>query len=77
MVTVSLEDGSLPEGLLLESVCTDKISEETARVIYSGLRCLVGGALRQQKLKPEVKMKLKRTVINVYSRRHLRKIYHN
>lgn len=54
MVTASLEDGSLLEGLLLESVCSDKVSEEMARVLYSGLRSLVGAALRQQKLKPEV-----------------------
>ena len=54
VVASSIEDGSLAEGLLLESVCSSKIPEESVRVIFAGLTYIARTALRQPNLKPEV-----------------------
>ena len=54
MVIQSIEDGSLQEGHLLESVSGGKVSEEATRTIFAGLQHLALLALRQPNLKAEV-----------------------
>ena len=58
VVVTSVEEGTLKEGLLLESVTSTKVSEEMARVLFTGLRFIVTTAVRQPNLKPEVWLSL-------------------
>ncbi len=54
MAVTSIEEGTLKEGLLLDSVTTNKLSDEAARVLFAGLHYILSTAIRQPLLKPEV-----------------------
>ena len=54
VVATSVEEGSLKDGVLLETVAGTKISEETMRIIFLGLLKLARLGLRQPNLKAEV-----------------------
>ena len=53
VVIRSLEDGALSDNEL-ESLTNDKLTEETVRVLFAGLRSLLTSAIRQPNLKSEV-----------------------
>ncbi len=54
VVATSVEEGSLKDGVLFETVAGTKISEESVRIIFLGLLKLAGLGLRQPNLKAEV-----------------------